>query len=373
MDNVDGLLERAVGAGHVSGVVAMVAARGCVAYSGGHGSCSSGGAGGMTVDTVFPLSSMARPVLTVAALRLVDSGLLRLDEPLQTVLPELTGLRRLTGFDSAWNPVHRPVRGAVTLRRLLNHTSGLLDGALAGGARRAGGSVSVSFEPGSRWLYGGDMTPVGMVIERVSGMSVADYLRKGVFDALDMRRTGFDAVSSTGGVGFYSTPRDYFAFVEALLRCDGTLLSRESGELVRRNQIGSLSAPRVLGAGPVRVPGEMNFYPEIRLYPESERKWSLGFMVNLTAIPGGPGAGSLTCASSGAYCWMDPTSGVAGLLFARRTVGGPDLSEKLFGDFQRSVYAAWTTGLVGGRRRKNVFEHLFQGWSSDVWATWWPM
>ncbi|MDT7645493.1 MAG: hypothetical protein QOC75_2493, partial [Pseudonocardiales bacterium] len=33
MDNVDGLLERAVGAGHVSGVVAMVAARGCVAYS----------------------------------------------------------------------------------------------------------------------------------------------------------------------------------------------------------------------------------------------------------------------------------------------------------------------------------------------------
>jgi len=371
MDNVDLLLERAVDAGHVSGVVAMAAAGGRVTYSGGFGSCASGG---VTLDAEFPLSAMVRPVLAVAALRLVDAGLLRLDDPLDRLLPELAGLRRLTGFDATHGPQFRPARGSVTLRRLLSHTSGLLPGTGAGT-----GAGTVAFEPGTRWLYNADLGPVGRVIERVSGRPLADWLRAEVFEPLGMRHTGFDSAGGCGGsgadgMGFYSTPRDYFAFVGALLRGEPALLSRQSGDLLRRNQIGSLTAPRVLGLGPVRMPSEINFYPEVRLYPAAARKWSLGFMLTVEPVPGGPDAGSLTCAGGrGAYCWLDPATGVTGLLFARCARRGPDRTEALFGEFQASVYASLAPAPGHGRRRRSVFENLFQGWSSDVWLTWWPM
>jgi methyl acetate hydrolase len=376
MDSVDLLLERAVGAGHVSGVVAMAAAGGQVTYSGGFGSCASGG---VTLDAEFPLSALARPVLAVAALRLVDAGLLRLDDPLERVLPELAGLRRLTGFNAAYEPQFRPARGSVTLRRLLSHTSGLVTGPGVGtGADTGAGAVA--FEPGTRWLYNADLRPLGRVIERVSGRPLADWLRTEVFEPLGMRHTGMgearDAGGSDGadGLGFYSTPRDYFDFVGALLRGEPALLSRQSGDLLRRNQIGSLTAPRVLGLGPVRMPSEINFYPEVRLYPAAARKWSLGFMLTVEPVPGGPDAGSLTCAGGrGAYCWLDPATGVTGLLFARCAPGGPDRTEVLFGEFQSSVYASLAAAPGQGRRRRSVFESLFQGWSSDVWLTWWPM
>jgi CubicO group peptidase (beta-lactamase class C family) len=369
MDNVDLLLERAVGAGHVAGVVAMASAGGRVTYSGGFGSCATGS---VTPDTEFALRAMARPVLAVAALRLVDAGLLRLDDPLDRVLPELAGLRRLTGFDAEHEPRYRPARGAVTMRRLLSHTSGLLAGTVPGAG-------TVAFEPGTRWLYNADLRPLGRVIERVAGRPLADWVRAEVFEPLGMRQTGFDASGARGaggadGMGFYSTPRDYFEFAGALLRGEPALLSRQSGDLLRRNQIGSLTAPRVLGLSPVRMPSEINFYPEVRLYPAAARKWSLGFMLTVEPVPGGPDAGSLTCAGGrGTYCWLDPATGVTGLLFARCAPGGPDRTEALFGEFQSSVYASLATEPGHGRRRRSVFESLFQGWSSDVWLTWWPM
>ncbi|HEX4251917.1 MAG TPA: serine hydrolase domain-containing protein [Pseudonocardia sp.] len=370
MDNVDLLLERAVGAGHVSGVVAMASVGGRVTYSGGFGSCA---AGGVTPDTEFPLRAMARPVLAVAALRLVDAGLLRLDDPLDRVLPELASLRRLTGFDATHEPRYRPARGAVTLRRLLSHTSGLLTGAAAG---------TVAFEPGTRWLHNSDLRPLGRVIERVSARPLAEWVHGEVLVPLGMRQTGFDLahVSGSGGsgeadgLGFYSTPRDYLKFAGALLCGEPALLSRQSGDLLRRNQIGSLTAPRVLGLEQVRMPGEINFYPEVRLYPAAARKWSLGFMLTVEPVPGGPVAGSLTCAGGrGAYCWLDPSTGVTGLLFARCAPGGPDRTEALFSQFQSSVYTSLAAAPGSGRRRRSVFESLFQGWSSDVWLTWWPM
>ena len=70
---------------------------------------------------------------------------------------------------------------------------------------------------------------------------------------------------------------------------------------------------------------------------------------------------------------LDPATGVTGLLFARCAPGGPDRTEALFGEFQSSVYTNLAAIPGQGRRRRSVFESLFQGWSSDVWLTWWPM
>ncbi|HTF55054.1 MAG TPA: serine hydrolase domain-containing protein [Pseudonocardia sp.] len=397
MQNVDELLEYAVGSGYVSGAVAMASAPGRGTYSSASGTASRDG-GRISDDTIFEISSMVRPILTAAALQLVDAGKLALDEPLGAILPGMQAAHRLAGFDRAGSPMLCAARGALTLRTLLSHTSGLHSGTWGDAMPRAEASLDISrrvastpllFDPGSRWHYGGDLGIVGVIIERVVGMPVADYLRDGVFEPLGMRDTGFyveysarrrvaggwrGLASTPGETAFYSTPRDYFDFMRAVLSRDGCLLSSNSFELMQRNQIGELTVPKVLRLESVDVPGEVNFYPEIRLYPGTECKWSLGFMVSAEAVSGGPSAGSLTCAApSSAYCWIDPDSGVAGLLFARRSPGCPDLVDALFADLQQTVYEGHSVPPPAEPRRRHVLERLFEGWSKESWATWWPM
>jgi methyl acetate hydrolase len=391
MENVDALLESAVDLENVAGVVAMVTAHGCENYAGEYGRRSRDDAATMSTDTIFEVSSMVRPIMTVAALTLVESGELDLDDPLGAVLPALRAPTRQAGFTMNGRAAPKAVRGRLTLRTLLNHTSGLthLDqaGALLGAPGQ--GALPLLFDPGTRWHHGGDLSLVGAVIERVTGAPVDEYLRTAIFDVLGMDDTGFDVEYSArrrvaggwrelagnpGETAFYSTPRDYFAFVEALLRRRGSLLSQQSFDLVHSNQIGALTVPTVLGLDAVRVPGEINYYPEIRLYPDVPRKWSLGFMVNDLPSPGGPRAGSLTCAAPArGYCWIDPVSGVAGVLFARHTPTYPDLVDLLFADLQRAAYVSQAVRLSDEPRRRRGVERLFEGWSREAWTMWWPM
>jgi methyl acetate hydrolase len=391
MEKVDALLECAVDLGHVGGVVAMATADGCAPYAGAYGRSSADDTAAMSTDTIFQVSSMIRPIMTAAALTLVESGRLGLDEPLGTLFPELRAPRRQAGFTPNRRTAPKAARGKLTLRTLLNHTSGLTDVPGDGTLRGSPGEDAppLLFDPGTRWHHGGDLGLVGAVLERVAGVPVAGYLRSAVLDVLGMHDTGFEVehsarrrvaggwrglAGSLSGTAFYSTPRDYFAFVQALLRRHGSLLSERSFDLMHHNQIGTLAVPTVLGLDSVRVPGEINYYPEIRLYPDVPRKWSLGFMVNDTPVPGGPRAGSLTCAAPArAYCWIDPDSGVAGVLFARHTPTYPDLVDSLFADLQRSVYVNQAVRLGNEPRRRRVLDRLFEGWSRDTWSMWWPM
>jgi len=393
MENVDALLECAVEMGHVGGVAVMASAHGCDDYSAAYGRSSIDDTTKMSIDTIFQVSSMIRPIMAVAALSLVDAGRLNLDEPLGSVLPLLHAPKRQSGFAPNGRPGLRAARGKLTLRTLLNHTAGVT-------GRHSEQSTATDwpdrptpppllFDPGTRWHYGGDLGLVAAAIERVTGGPVADYLRSAIFEVLGMRDTGFQVeyssrrrvaggwqglVGAPGETAFYSTPRDYFAFTEALLWRHRSLLSEESFELVRTNQVGALTVPRVLELDSVRVPDEINFYPEIRLYPTIERKWSLGFMVNDAPIPGGPRAGSLTCAAPArAYCWIDHEAGVAGVLFARRTPTYPDLVDSLFSDLQRSIYLSQAVRMNHEPRRRSVMERLFEGWTKESWSMWWPM
>ncbi len=84
---VDQVLERAVNAGAVAGVVAAAADSGGVIYEGAFGKRAADGTAPMTVDTVVWIASMTKAVTSVAALQLVDQGRLSLDEPLSNRIP----------------------------------------------------------------------------------------------------------------------------------------------------------------------------------------------------------------------------------------------------------------------------------------------
>ncbi|HEX4361958.1 MAG TPA: serine hydrolase domain-containing protein [Pseudonocardia sp.] len=392
MTKVDDLLGAAVSSGQVPGLAAMAAGRGRATYSGAFGTRSSANSSGMSEDTVFEVSALLRPVMAVAALQLVDAELLALDEPLRTLLPELAAPRVLLGFDPSGEPVLRPARGEITLRRLLNHTAGFTVGSWWDGAPAQddlwslpyrAGSVALLADPGTRWLHCLDTDLIAMVIERISGLTLDEYLRSAIFRELGMLDTGFEVpprarARTVGGwsepddaeglLSFYSTPRDFFEFLEALLWRDESLLSPLSFDLLRGDQIGGLSVPRRLSLSAARTPGDINLYPEIRLYPDTERTWSLGFMVNLDAVADGPRAGTLSCAGTATtFCWLDPVAEVAGLLFLRP--GAPLSGEPFFGEFQRAVYADRP---LPGRPRRDTPEHPGD-WPSTSPTVWWPL
>ena len=230
----DDLLRDAVRSGEVSGVVAMATASGSSPYVGAFGARSTVNSSRMTPDTIFQVSALVRPIMAVAGLQLVDSGVLGLDEPLRTVIPALNQPLVLTGFDRNRAPKLRPARGEITLRRVLNHTAGFNVGswwdALADLERPWwappwAGSVSLLADPGSRWLHCSDIDLVAMIIERISGLTVSEYLYSEIFRELGMRDTGF-AVGhrsrarvaggwrksdfDAGYANFYSSPKDYF-------------------------------------------------------------------------------------------------------------------------------------------------------------------
>jgi CubicO group peptidase (beta-lactamase class C family) len=86
---IDDALARAVSAGEVAGVVAAVTNSDGVTYEGAFGQRSVGGPAPMSLDTLFRIFSMTKPVTTVAALQLVEEGKLDLDEPLGHGIPEV--------------------------------------------------------------------------------------------------------------------------------------------------------------------------------------------------------------------------------------------------------------------------------------------
>jgi CubicO group peptidase (beta-lactamase class C family) len=359
MGKVDELLGGAVSSGRVSGAVGMVTVHGCPPYLGAFGQSAAVESAPMSSDTLFRVDGLLRPLLAVAALQLVDSCMVGLDQPLRTVVPGLADPCVLTGFSPAGRPLLRAARSEITLRQVLSHTAGLADGSWWGastdlftprGNLPAGvPGVALLADPGTRWLHYSDIDLVRLVVERLSGMTVVEYLEDEIFRELGMVDTGFDLERrprhgrwrEAGGGGFFTTPRDFLEFVEAVLFRDQSVLSPDCFELLCTNQIGALAVPASVSLLDARTPADLNFYPEIRLRSTMTAKWSLGFLVNLDAVPGGPEAGTLTCAGdANSYCWVDPVARVAGLLFTQARPDRSQTSEVLFGGFQRAVYAS---------------------------------
>ena len=121
---IDHLLNRAVHAQDVPGVVAMAATDRGILYEGAFGTRALGTDAAMTPDTVVWIASMTKAITAVAAMQLVERGQLHLDAPATDVVPELARAQVLTGFDAAGTPQLRAPTRAMTLKHLLTHTAG---------------------------------------------------------------------------------------------------------------------------------------------------------------------------------------------------------------------------------------------------------
>jgi len=272
-----GVLEGHVDSGAVPGLVALVSRQGAVHVE-VIGSMSIGGPS-VERDTIFRISSMTKPITAAAAMILVEECRLRLDDPVDGLLPELANrqvLKRIDGPVDDTEPATRP----ITLRDLLTFRMGLgylfpMDDlpvhraiaalGLGPGAPRPSadpppdefmrrvGTLPLMFQPGDRWLYNLPAEILGVLVARASGQEFDAFLHERLFEPLGMKDTGFSVpaaklerlatsympswetgalevydparggdwshppVFSSGAGGLVSTADDYLAFARMLM------------------------------------------------------------------------------------------------------------------------------------------------------------
>ena len=171
--------------GQFSGAVTLVARQGKIVHLAAVGEADVATHRPMTIDTLFAVASMTKPITATALMILVDEGKVGLDDPASKYVPEFKQSALKTGT---------PKR-EITVRDLLTHTSGLIgeqrnEGTLAETAAKMA-ARPLAFEPGSKWQYGPSITICGRIVEVASGMPFEKFLEQRIFEPLGMYDTTF--------------------------------------------------------------------------------------------------------------------------------------------------------------------------------------
>ncbi len=379
---IDRVLTDPVEAGKLPGVVGMVANNSGIIYQGAFGRRAIDRSDPMTLDTVFRIASMTKAVTATAAMQLIEAGRIGLEQPVGEILPFARDVQVLEGFDDAGKPRLRAPARAVTVRHLLTHTSGygydIFNADLGRYVQTLGLpsiltcrldslTVPLLFDPGTRWEYGIGIDLVGRIVETVSGQDLEAYFQQHIFGPLHMSDSSFrpteamrarmvathargpdgniapisfefpqDAEFLMGGGGLYSTAADYLAFCRMLLAggaLDGRrVLKPETLKLMGQNHIGEIDVP-ILRSNNPQMALEFEFFPGI------VKKWGLSFLLNLSDVPGGRTAGSLTWAGvHNTFFWVDPASRITAVLMMQLLpANDPAVLETLLG-FETALY-----------------------------------
>lgn len=374
-DKLDTFLRARVAAGEVAGVVAMVVDRQSTIYSGAFGKADVGKSRPMTVDSIFRIASMTKPVTSLAAMMLVEQGELRLDDPIAKYLPAFSRVQVLTSWheaDSTYDA--RPPRRPITVRDLLTHTSGIaysfVDARLVklDDGHMSTWELPLVSDPGERFVYGPNTAVLGDIIAKVSHMPLDAFLETKVFAPLGMRDTFFsvpqnkiDRVVTThartadgslretpnpdslkapvrGDGGLFSTAADYGRFMQVFLNRGrvgpARLVSERTIDLMTSNQIGT-----------VRVAEQPSANLEFaRPFPIGAGKDTFGLGFQIEERPAAAGlrsAGSLSWGGIfNTHFWIDPERSIAGVVLMQLLPYYDPRALAVLRGFERETYAA---------------------------------
>jgi len=207
--SIDDMLAYQIRAGHFPGALVHVERGGKLASKHAAGFMGPDGGTPMHDQALFRVASLSKPVVSVAALTLVDEGRLGLDASIGEFLPTFRDARLKSGV--------RPDR-VPTVRDLMRHTSGLAyaweiqdaelrDALLQSNLTNIPRVDTASFvaelaalplvaQPGTVFRYGYSTDLLGCIVARLDGASLGDSLRRRVFEPLEMRNSGFEVAAS---------------------------------------------------------------------------------------------------------------------------------------------------------------------------------
>jgi CubicO group peptidase (beta-lactamase class C family) len=293
LDRLRAAVQQRVDDGRVPGAVLLVARHGALACFDALGRLDPAREAPMSREAVFRIYSMTKPIVSVAAMMLVEEGKLLLGDPLARYLPEFAGLR--VAVAAPGSPRLVAPRRPPTVHDLLRHTAGFTyewhppspvraryaEVEIASRRRsnaefcRILSALPLMHEPGTVWDYSRATDVLGRLVEVLADRPLGAHLRRAVFDPLGMRDTGFDVAASqhgriaepfaddpatgqpvrlhdvrhpapfeSGGGGLVSTAADYARFLEMLLgegAVDGVrLLGRQTVRWMASDHLGDL-------------------------------------------------------------------------------------------------------------------------------------
>ncbi|OWJ64103.1 serine hydrolase domain-containing protein [Inquilinus limosus] len=300
---IDAAIDRALAEKRIVGTVVLAARDGRLVYRRAAGLADREAGRPAREDTVFLYASLTKPMVTAAALRLVEEGRIALTDPVTRFLPD---------FRPKLADGSEPV---ITIHHLLTHTAGLIYGFTEpadGPYHRAGvsdgldapgrsfadnlrriASVPLAAAPGSAWAYSVALDVLGAALERAAGESLGEIVRRRVAAPLGLTDTGFappdrsrlaaayaDAAPEpvrmgetyaipasedfaglsyapgrifdpasypSGGAGMAGTAPDFLRFLEALRRGGAPILKAETVQAMASSQIAGLAMPQSPG------------------------------------------------------------------------------------------------------------------------------
>ncbi|ETS79418.1 hypothetical protein PFICI_09271 [Pestalotiopsis fici W106-1] len=346
-------------------------------------------------STIQELASMTKLLTTIAALQLVERGLVTLDEDVAASLPSLASQRILKGYDdydesNGGRPLLEPRRNPITLRQLLTHSAGagytFVPGSplkryqtkVLGRPLVQGATIDERFdqpllyEPGEGWAYSSSIDRAGQLVEKISGTTLEAYFQTHIFAPLGIRTGTFwpdpslddrrsavsfrDAetgravqrpgattlVSGTvecfGGQGVHMSTEDYMRVLASLLHDDGALLRPDTAALMFTPQLSRPSKRALLEA--MEDPSwAVGHFPLT-----GEYDWGLGGILVDGHSHEFRKKGALMWGGAANLTWfIDREAGVCGVFGTQLYPPGDSKVNKLHEAFEKEVYELGAT------------------------------
>ncbi|CAD0109582.1 unnamed protein product [Aureobasidium uvarum] len=241
--------------------------------------CLGDNAKPLQLNSILFLASMTKLLTSIAAMQIVEKGLISLDSDVGPYIPDLASQPILHGFDSNDKPILTQRKNTIKFVHLLTHSAGtaydkmvpmldkyresINDNPKDRTTMKSKSVYPLLFEPGTHWAYGTGIDWAGKVIEKLTNQSLQDYMQEHIFSPLNIDRIKFTPYLTEdlkkelatialriptgelinlpdgknidvgdaecfGGHGGYADLTSYFKILESLLFDDEKLLSKHS-------------------------------------------------------------------------------------------------------------------------------------------------
>lgn len=350
IDAIAADLQARVDAGKLSGAVTLVAKDGEIQMSQAFGYQNVEDQVPMSMDSIFRIFSMTKPIAGTALMILHDEGKFKLSDTLEQHMPALAGMQVFVSENEDGTFETEAAGHSMTMRELMSHTGGLLytpplsSGPVANAYAKAGimnlpnytlaesipalADIPLGYQPGTQWVYSISVDVQGYLVEVLTGQTFDEFLQERIFDPLGMSDTGFYVKAEnadrltrqyyplgdgtlrrtdtgafltppkflSGGGGLTSTAADYMKFAQMHLNggiLDGTrILSEAAVNIMRTNQL----PDAVSDIG--------------QLYPGNVFGVDFAIVEDSAAFNGAPVGTHWWWGIAGSWFWIDPVENI---------------------------------------------------------------
>jgi len=347
----------------------------------------------IAIDTPMWIASCTKLITTISCLQCVEKGQLTLDDDVSALVPELKDIEIITAYDDSGKPTLVKAKNKITLRLLLTHSAGMAYDLFSPpmtkwrkykGEKIAPGTTIKSrylnpllYEPGTNWEYSPGIDFAGLCVERATGKKLQQHMEEFIWGPLGIKNMTFflnerddlkarmpamswrdpatpqatntrpaadgapaaPATEALGGGGITASPTEYIKILHALLKNDGTLLKKETVDMMFQPHLTPESKEGM--AKVMAVPEVNQMMGAIPL--GTTRDWGLGGMLLQEELPGWRNSGTIYWGGMpNLQWWIDRKADLCGLYASQILPPGDAKSIEMSVLFEKEMYARYS-------------------------------